>query len=226
MALSPGRRKRLFTAVGVGVVVWVAGGSVAAAHVEAEAVTGESGLTDVSLSFHHGCDGAATTALKVRLPDGATEVVPRAPAGWTASVGDGEVTWSGTPIPDGQSGEFGMSMRVPGAAGTVVFLPTVQQCGEAELAWIGQGDDPEADDAAPRFTLSRDVAAAPTTTAVSTTVAAPSTTSPTSISTSRGELSEDEGTNVSTLVAVLGVAVLVLGAAVVVVRRRGPAPRP
>ena len=68
-------------------------------------------------------------------------------------------------------------MRIVGTAGDTIFLPTIQGCAVGENDWIEKTDDPEADNAAPRFTLTQTVAPASTST---TAAAATSTTKATS----------------------------------------------
>jgi uncharacterized protein YcnI len=116
----------------------------------------------------HGCEGAPTRAVTVRLPEGATSVKPQEVAGWeitmetgklpqpieqhgeTITEGVREVTWRGGPLPDAHMQEFGLSLKLPegAGAGQTLYFPTVQRCpgGQAER-WIqvpSAGEDPEA----------------------------------------------------------------------------------
>ena len=65
-------------------------------------------------------------------------------AGWTSSVTDGVVSWTGGRVPDGTEAEFPIVVRLPATAGTALF-PTVQVTEAGELAWIspdeGEGED-------------------------------------------------------------------------------------
>jgi uncharacterized protein YcnI len=151
--------RRIAVAGAAGAAVLLALPTAAGAHVEAEAET-TAGVTTIEFGFHHGCDGAATTSLRVQLPEGATDVEPEDPAGWTSEVSGGELVWTGGSIADGEDGNFVATMTLVDPEGTTVFLPTIQGCtGGAEAAWIDKSEDPEADNAAPRITAG---AAAPT----------------------------------------------------------------
>jgi len=103
----------------------------------------------------HGCDGAATVAVRIHIPDGVFSVKPQMKAGWTAEVvmrrldkpvdlGHGrtatetvsEVVWRGGPLPDGEFDEFGLVMKLPAQAGATIYFPTVQQCETGERRWV------------------------------------------------------------------------------------------
>ena len=142
--------RRLAIAAAAGTAAFLVLPVAAGAHVGAEAVTSD-GVTTVTFGFHHGCDGAATTGLRVQLPEGATDVEPQDVAGWTSEVSGGELTWTGGSVADGDDGEFTATMVLADAEGTTVFLPTIQECGTAQEAWIDRSDDPEAANAAPRI---------------------------------------------------------------------------
>ena len=118
----------------------------------------------------HGCDGAATDTLEVQIPVGVTSVKPKLMAGWTIetetapvpeasmapdaspAAGHSEeeavitlVRWSGGSLPDSQYADFQLRAVFPETPGTVAF-PTIQRCGDAEVAWIeipaeGQTED-------------------------------------------------------------------------------------
>lgn len=134
------------------------------AHVSAspgQAPAGEH--TVITLRVPHGCDGSPTTAISVQIPDTVASVTPQFLPGWTAGTTTGplaepvdlhgetvtegvrEVTWSGgTPIPDGQYFDFGLSVRTPDDVGATLYFPTVQTCESGETAWIeipAEGDD-------------------------------------------------------------------------------------
>src|SRR3954465_6324331 len=69
------------------------------AHVDAEGETATSGITTVTFSFEHGCAESPTTSLKVKLPDGTTDVAADNPAGWTSATDGGQIQWTGGTIP-------------------------------------------------------------------------------------------------------------------------------
>lgn len=124
------------------------------------------------LRVPHGCKGAATVKLRVRVPEGVLDVQPRqAPSGWTVDtvqapysrsytlndkrldVGVTEVIWSGGPLPDKERAEFAFSAYLdPGLApDTALHFPTVQECVDGSTArWIDippPGSQPAADHA-------------------------------------------------------------------------------
>ena len=163
MTARPHRLRRLALAGAAGAAVVLAVAPPAGAHVGATSETA-AGVTTITFTFTHGCDEAPTTSLRVQLPEGATDVEPQDPPGWTSEVSGGELAWTGGSIPNGARGTFVASMVLADAEGTTVFLPTVQGCPDgAEEAWIDRSEDPEAAAAAPRITAGAVVAAPPTT---------------------------------------------------------------
>jgi len=84
----------------------------------------------------HGCDGDATNAITVTLPDGATSVKGQQKAGWTLTSSGNSLTWQGGSLPDDQWDTFGIRLIWPklgdGINSQVFALPTVQMC-NAEL---------------------------------------------------------------------------------------------
>ena len=117
------------------------------------------------LRVGHGCEGAATTAIRVQIPDGVIEAKPMPKPGWTLETTVGayaepvelwgetltegvrEITWSGGELPDDWYDEFTFRARLTDAlAGQTVYFPVVQQCGEAVTRWIeipAEGQDAE-----------------------------------------------------------------------------------
>ena len=143
--------RRCLVTGAAGAAVLLALPAAAGAHVEAGSET-VGGPTTVECSFHHGCDGAPTTGLRIQLPAGAADVEPQDPDGWSSTVGSGELTWTGGSVPDAQEATFVATMTLADAEGSTVFLPTIQQCGPAQEDWIDRSDDPGATNAAPRIT--------------------------------------------------------------------------
>lgn len=151
----------------------------AQAHVEIGADTTAAGsVALLSLNVPHGCAGAATTAVVVRVPDGVVGVTPTVNPGWTISKkttklaepvtdDDGEtittrvseVTWRArTPLPDGYRDELSMQVLLPAdAAGQQLAFPTIQNCGSTEVGWTqvpAQGqDEDELEHPAPMITV-------------------------------------------------------------------------
>jgi uncharacterized protein YcnI len=107
------------------------------------------------LRVPHGCDGSATTAVKVRIPEGYIDVKPMPKPGWKLNVVRGkyekpvsqrdtkidegvtEVDWTGGNLPDAYYDEFvltGTIGDIPG--GQVMYFPVVQECEKGVHRWI------------------------------------------------------------------------------------------
>ncbi|AOY00997.1 YcnI family protein [Jeongeupia sp. USM3] len=90
----------------------------------------------------HGCDGAATTGLRVIVPAGVTMAKPAARAGWKLDIetaADQRVTavrWHGGTLPDTQFDEFAMLLSLPAEAGKLYFK-VEQWCGKRKIGWTG-----------------------------------------------------------------------------------------
>lgn len=87
----------------------------------------------------HGCDGQATTELRIELPPGVQAARPQAKPGWRERVeGPPEhptaVVWAGGRLPADRFDEFLILLKAPDAAGRVV-LPAIQRCGAQESRW-------------------------------------------------------------------------------------------
>jgi uncharacterized protein YcnI len=146
----------------------------AQAHVGLQAPTSPAGSSyKAILQVPHGCDGAATTAIKVRIPEGYFNVKPLPKAGWTITLvkgpyqkphelhgsqvteGVSEISWTGGELPDDYFDEFAfrgtLASDLP--EGTVLNFPTVQVCGTAEEAWIDVTGEADADKPAPTLTV-------------------------------------------------------------------------
>ena len=126
-----------------------------------QATAGEQAT--IALRVPHGCEGSPTTAISVQIPDTVASVTPQFLAEWTVdttmgplaepvelhgetvSEGIREVTWSGgSPVPDGLYFDFGLSVRMPDAAGETLYFPVVQTCESGETQWIevpAEGED-------------------------------------------------------------------------------------
>ena len=113
------------------------------------------GYFRTALRVGHGCSGAATTAVRVKIPDGVHSVRPQAKPGWSieirmrkldkpAEVGHGrtvteavdEIAWRGGPLADAHFDEFGLSMRLPAEAPQTLYFPVVQECESGVHRWI------------------------------------------------------------------------------------------
>ena len=125
----------------------------------------------------HGCAGAATTAIHIRLDDRIVSATPVAQSGWklevaTAAVkqADGtqrdvprEISWTGGQLDAKAKGQFSMTVQLPPApSGTAIYFPVVQECGSAVVRWIEtplKDEKPEAlGEPAPFVTLTNEPA--------------------------------------------------------------------
>lgn len=125
-------------------------------------ITLDKGETRASASYRgvlkvpHGCDGQATQAIRVKIPEGVIGVKPMPKAGWTLEVKRGayaksyqshgktvtegarEISWSGGSLPDDNYDEFTFVAFVTSdfAPGDTIRFPTIQQCAGGEAQWI------------------------------------------------------------------------------------------
>ena len=112
----------------------------ALAHVTAAPNAVEAGSRpQVSFRVGHGCEGAATTALKIDIPAGVEEARPRPVAGWTLEIAkdkDGHatsITWRGK-LPDDQFDAFEIAFRAPDKETKLTFA-ALQTCGAKHAEW-------------------------------------------------------------------------------------------
>jgi uncharacterized protein YcnI len=110
----------------------------------------------------HGCDGTATTALKIRIPDGVIAVKPMPKPGWTidtvigkypktysyfhgAKLSEGvrELSWTGAKLPDAYYDEFVFTGFLAGdlEPGKTLYFLTVQECEKGVHRWIEIPDE-------------------------------------------------------------------------------------
>lgn len=143
----------------------------AAAHITLETREAPVGASyKAVLRVPHGCEGAATTSLRVRVPDGFIRAKPMPKPGWTlntvtgkypktyelfhAKISEGvtEISWSGNKLPDAQYDEFVFQGNLADdlEPGKVLYFPVVQECEKGVHRWIeipadgkSAGDYPE-----------------------------------------------------------------------------------
>ncbi len=119
------------------------------------------------LRLPHGCEGKATTTVRVQVPEGVIAAKPMPKPGWKletvkgkyarsydlygtpVSEGVKEIVWSGGELPDEFYDEFVFRAMVTDslAAGSTLYIPVVQECGDMAERWIenpAEGQDPEA----------------------------------------------------------------------------------
>jgi uncharacterized protein YcnI len=123
------------------------------------------------LRVPHGCEGTATIALRVRVPDGMIAVKPMPKPGWKIDTVNGkyprtygyfhgaklsegvtEIRFSGGSLPDAYYDEFVFTGFLAGdlEPGTMLYFPVVQECEKGVHRWIeipaagnSAGDSPE-----------------------------------------------------------------------------------
>jgi len=108
------------------------------------------------LRVPHGCNGSATVALRVRIPEGYLDVKPMPKAGWKldvtrgkyqkpvslrdAKVSEGvtEVDWTGGNLPDSYYDEFVLTGTIGDdlQAGQTMYFAVVQECEKGVNRWI------------------------------------------------------------------------------------------
>ena len=141
--------------------------AVASAHVTVSpAEAPAEGYATLTFTVPHGCDGAATNSLQVKMPDQVVSATPGVVPGWNIKTKEGklanpvvqegkkvtsgvrEVTWSGGPLPDGQLQQFVLSVSLAGKEGEAARFKTIQGCVDgSQTAWIQEtpasGEEPE-----------------------------------------------------------------------------------
>jgi uncharacterized protein YcnI len=103
----------------------------------------------------HGCHGAATTSLKVDIPEGLIDAKPMPKPGWTITTTKGaykkaytlhhknisqgvtSVTWNGGNLPDDEYDEFVIALHVADSLtpGSIVYFSAFQTCGSETIAF-------------------------------------------------------------------------------------------
>jgi uncharacterized protein YcnI len=145
---------------------------VASAHVTLETQQAPVGASyKAVMRVPHGCDGSATVAVRIRIPEGFVAVKPMPKPGWTlttvsgayakphslraAKLGEGvtEVAWSGGKLPDAYYDEFVFTGTIADdlEAGATLYFPVVQECEKGVHRWIEipAADKPHAETAEP-----------------------------------------------------------------------------
>jgi uncharacterized protein YcnI len=156
----------------------LAGASIAFAHITLENQQAPVGASyKAVLRVPHGCEGSATVAVRVRVPDGFIEVKPMPKPGWKLDVVRGkyqkpmsvrgtkvtegvtEVDWTGGNLPDAYYDEFMLTGYIgdEAQAGQTIYFKVVQECEKGTNRWIeipaGEGGAPAAEPAEPAAAL-------------------------------------------------------------------------
>jgi periplasmic copper chaperone A len=129
----------------------------ALAHVTLESQQARiGGAYKAVLRVPHGCDGGATTAIRVKIPEGVIGVKPMPKPGWTlttvtgkypkayklfhteVSEGVTEIDWSGGKLPDDWYDEFIFTGFLTDdlQLGKKLYFPVVQECEKGIHRWI------------------------------------------------------------------------------------------
>lgn len=128
------------------------------AHITLESRQAPAGSTyKAVLRVPHGCDGSATVAIRVRIPEGVYNVKPMPKPGWTIEAKKGkyaksydaghgnvmtegvvELSWTGGKLPDDNYDEFvfraGLAADLP--PGKPIYFPVVAECEKGVERWI------------------------------------------------------------------------------------------
>lgn len=151
--------------VALGAATLLAAGT-AAAHVGLERRQAPPGTTFKAVfQIGHGCNGAPTTSVRIRMPEGVVAVKPMPKSGWGLQLTEGdyatpytdhgrtitkgvtEVAWTGGELLDAHYDEFVVRFRLTDLApGTKLYFPVVQECREGVHRWIeipADGQDPD-----------------------------------------------------------------------------------
>jgi uncharacterized protein YcnI len=150
---------------------------IASAHVTLETRQAPVGTSyKAVLRVPHGCDGSATTALRVRIPAGIVAVKPMPKPGWKLDIVSGtyakpatlrgskvsegvtELAWSGGKLADAYYDEFVFTSALADEleAGQTVYFPVVQECEKGVHRWIevpAAGAQTESAEPAPALNL-------------------------------------------------------------------------
>ncbi len=129
----------------------------ASAHITLEVREAVAGANyKATFRVPHGCAGSATTALKIRIPEGVSGVKPQPKPGWkletvktklakpmpsgeqggTVTERVSEVDFSGNKLADDNYDEFSVFVTLPAKPNTTIYFPVVQECESGVTRWI------------------------------------------------------------------------------------------
>lgn len=173
---NPGRKLVTAAAVIIAAIGLTTTG--ASAHVTIGDVEQTPGAyTVLTVSVPHGCDGSATTGVRIQMPEEIPAVTPTINPGWDVDVvmtdldepieddhgaqiteRAAEVVYTtDTPLPDDRRDAFELSVQMPDLPGETLYFPTIQTCEDGETGWVeipGDGVDAhDLDEPAPAVTL-------------------------------------------------------------------------
>ncbi len=127
----------------------------AMAHVTATPNQGVAGgYLRTTFAITHGCDGSATVAVRIRLPEDVIVARPQAKPGWSieirkeklaapVSAGHGrtsservaEIEWRGGRLDDAHYDEFGLSLKLPEGSDRKLWFAVTQICEKGSNEW-------------------------------------------------------------------------------------------
>ena len=226
-------RKHVILPAVASIAAVLAGGGIAAAHVDPDPLAMEADTTaTVAFGVEHGCDGSPTTGVKIQIPPGVTGVSAVDKPGWTATVTGDVVEFTGGSLGPDTPDHFDVTLTAPEQPGTINF-PFIQTCEQGELAWIEIAAEGAAEPERPAPALkitqgpptSADLTPAPeeeegtndTVVATGDTSGVTATAAPVVATVADPS---DDSDNTGTIVVIVVAAVVVVGAAVVIARRR------
>lgn len=128
----------------------------ACAHVTVQPTTAVAGsYFEARFTVPHGCSGAATVALRIKIPEGVTSVKPQMKPGWEVAIKSrkldppiqdhgrtisetvDEIEWRGGKLPDNLYDTFGLVVKLPDTPNATLYFPAVQECEQGLVRWIG-----------------------------------------------------------------------------------------
>jgi periplasmic copper chaperone A len=137
----------------LGFVVVALSNSASAHVVFNQSTVAPNALTTMEVRVTHGCDGAPTKEVRVKIPDGVTRVTPRALSGWQVAISKRRlaqpvtlhggtvqettdtITWSGGSFPDFAYQQFEIRAMMPNEPGKVLYFPVEQICETGKISW-------------------------------------------------------------------------------------------
>jgi uncharacterized protein YcnI len=134
----------------IAIVLLVVGSGAACAHITSSPDNAPSNSHFIAhFTVPHGCGGSPTVAVRIKIPDGLSEVKPEHKPGWTITQkrykfagpppqtlgAPEEIEWRGGPLPDDEYDSFGITMLLPPNQKTLYF-PTIQTCQKGENRWV------------------------------------------------------------------------------------------
>lgn len=145
---------RIIASTAAAVIVSAAAITAANAHIALDQPTASPGFYKAVVKLPHGCDGKATTALTVKLPEGFIDAKPMPKPGWKIELETGKyresyklhgkpvssgltaVNFSGGSLPDAYYDEFVIVGTLAGVEpGQTLYFETVQSCGAEKVSW-------------------------------------------------------------------------------------------